>query len=496
MPDKQIITVYGDFNCPYSYALNERLLVYARDFEIRWMAMQHLPFASDSAPRFQEQTQLTAEVASLRKKAPEIQMVTPPFRPNTGLANEFLAACELRRPSQVARLRNQIFRGLWRNGEDISRPDVLVGLARQAGAGTLEPGRDDEELSSVWQSLWEEGRFDRRIPSMENSSGGRILGFPAIPRLMSFLQGQVDEDVLLGASCEIQARRRVMVVGNNVGLVQPMADEFAIERAEYSDDLELLSLEAAQTDLVVLDGSDERHKPLCIRLQSSELTQHIPIVVYNQEADERREIEALSMGAVDYLHGAQDPVVWLARSRGLARNKQSTELLGKLARIDGLTEIPNRREFDRVLEIEWLRAVRGNDPLSLLMIDIDNFKAYNDTYGHDAGDDCIRQVALSIQSTLGRGADFVARYGGEELVCVLPDTEREGALIMADKVRQAIESLNIPHELANGERIVTVSTGVASCVASARMSPVELLKAADGALYKAKESGRNCVRAA
>ncbi|MEM0954865.1 MAG: diguanylate cyclase [Pseudomonadota bacterium] len=499
MLDKPIITVYGDFNCPFCYALNERLQVYARDFEIRWLSVQHLPFVDSGSPSFQEQTQLTAEVASVRKRAPEVQIITPPARPNTQLANLMIAAAELRDDDKLPLLRSLIYRALWREGEDISSLELLSGLVTKAGMAPIEIGDDEHKLTSVWQSLWEKGEFDTRIPSMENSHGGRMLGFPAIPRLMPFLQGQIDDDVRLGAACEVARRRCILVVGSNVGMVQTASEEqseFAIVQIDYSDDLELMALTAAEADLIVLDGSDTRHKPLCIRLQAREITQHIPIVVYNQTADARQEVEALSLGALDYMHGGQDPLVWLARSRGLARYKQSTELLGKLARIDGLTEIPNRREFDRVLEIEWLRAIRSGDPLSLLMLDIDNFKAYNDGYGHDAGDECIRQVALALQASMHRGADFCARYGGEEFVCVLPDTDRKGAEALAEKVRQGIESLGIPHEHSNGDRIVTISTGVASFHASAKQSPVELLKAADGALYRAKEAGRNCVRAA
>ena len=500
MPRTPIISVYGDFNCPFCYALSERLQIYAREFRIRWMSIQHLPFVDSAAPSFQEQTQLTAEVSAVRKRAPEVQIITPPSRPNTKLANLFMAAADRAGDPNIGSFRNLVFRALWRDGLDISDIRILARLAERAGLGIIEPGDDEQKLTAAWQQMWEKGDFDRRVPSMENGQGGRMLGFPAIPRLMPFLQGQLDHNEMLGAYCEIQSRRAILVVGSNVGLVQPsrseVQSEFAICQAEYTDDLELLALEAADADLVVLDGSDERHKPLCLRLRALEITQHIPIVVYNQKADAAQEIEALSMGALDYMHGDQDPVVWLARSRGLARYKQSAELLGKLARIDGLTEIPNRREFDRVLEIEWLRAIRSGEPLSLLMLDIDNFKAYNDGYGHEAGDECIRQVALTIQASMRRGSDFAARYGGEEFVCVLPDTDRDGAVSLADKIRRNIEALNIPHEYSNGDRIITLSTGVASFVASTRKSPVELLKAADGALFLAKGSGRNCIRAA
>ena len=490
------ITVYGDFNCPFCYALNERLQVYAREINIRWRAVQHVPNVDSLTPSFQEQAQLTAEVASVRKRAPEIQIVTPPSRPNTEPASLLLAAAQRQDLKQVDVLRSLIYRALWRNGEDISQPEILARLVREAGIEALVPNVDDQNSVANWQQVWEQGDFDRRIPSMENEAGGRILGFPAIPRLMPFLQGQVEDDIRMGAACEIASQRRVLFVGNNIGLLNPVAAEFAIDQASFDEDIEMLTLEAGQADLVILDGSDDRHRQLCLRLQAGELTQHTPVVIYNQTANSTQEVDAFNLGALDYMHGAQDPVVWLARSRGLARYKQSTDRLGKLARIDGLTEIPNRREFDRVLEIEWLRAIRSEDPLGLLMIDVDNFKAYNDGYGHDAGDECLRQVALTIQATMRRSADFAARYGGEEFVCVLPDTDREGALALADAIRHNIEALNIPHEYANGDRVVTISSGVATFVASAQKSPVELVKAADGALYLAKQSGRNCVRAA
>jgi diguanylate cyclase (GGDEF)-like protein len=373
---------------------------------------------------------------------------------------------------------------------------LLEQLVIDAGMEPLTVDDRANAMAAEWQKRWETEGFDHRIPSMQNQAGGRILGFPAIPRLMPFLQGKTDDHVRERVSCESLAQRRVLIVGENVGLVRPVSSEFAIDQASFDDDVELLALEAGQADLVILDGTSDRHRQLCLRLQAGELTQHIPIVVYNQEADSRQEVEAFNMGALDYMHGDQDPVVWLARSRGLARYKQSTDMLGRLARIDGLTEIPNRREFDRILEIEWLRAIRSEEPLSLLMLDVDNFKAYNDGYGHDAGDECLRQVALTIQATMRRSADFAARYGGEEFVCVLPDTDSKGAIALADSIRRNIEGLNIPHEHVNGDRIVTISTGVATFVASARKSPVELVKAADTALYQAKESGRNCVKAA
>lgn len=486
------ITVFGDFNCPFCYALNERLQVYAREFVIRWRPVQHLPIGEGRIPTFPEPAQLTSEVAAVRKRAPEVAIVTPAGRPSSSMANQVMLTAELRGDS-VALLRSLIFQALWREGKDISDATVLAELVVAAGLTPVEPMPEVFEMLVDNQQVWELGDYDRRVPSMENDAGGRILGFPAIPRLMPFLQGQVEEDLRANRGSALYTKRRVLAVGSNIGLVQPVANEFAIDQASFDDDLAMLALEAGHADLIILDGSDERHRSLCLRLQAAEITQHIPVVIYNQRADAIQEVEAFNMGALDYMHGEQDPVVWLARSKGLARHKRSTDLLGKLARIDGLTEIPNRREFDRVVEIEWLRAIRSQESLSLLMLDVDNFKAYNDGYGHDAGDECLRQVALTIQTTMRRSPDFAARYGGEEFVCVLPETGAAGAVALANDIRANIEALNVPHEYANSDGIVTVSTGVATLTASAQKSPVELIKAADGALYQAKQAGRNCV---
>lgn len=490
------ITVYGDFNCPFCYALNERLQVYGGDVHIDWRAVQHVPMVDSATPSFEEQAQLTSEVASVRKRAPEVRIITPSSRPNTALASRFMAAAEAYCPEKVDTLRRLIYRALWQEGRDISDADVMDDLLVEAGIEELPGLSEAEETMRFWQEDWEDGGFDRRIPSMDNDVGGRILGFPAIPKLVPFLQGLVDDEQAMGVACEIRGQRKVMVVGNNVGMVQPVSSEFAIEQTSFDEEMEGLVLESAQADLVVLDGSDERHKQMCLRLQAGELTQHIPVVVYNQRADSAQEVEAFNMGALDYMHGDQDPIVWLARSRGLARYKQSTDMLGKMARIDGLTEIPNRREFDRMLEIEWLRAIRSEEPLSLLLMDVDHFKLYNDGYGHDAGDECLRQVALAIQNSTRRGADFAARYGGEEFVCILPDTDREGAVALANAIRENVLGLGIPHAHANGTGVVTISTGAATFTASAQKSPVEVIKAADAALYRAKEAGRNCVEAA
>lgn len=170
----------------------------------------------------------------------------------------------------------------------------------------------------------------------------------------------------------------------------------------------------------------------------------------------------------------------------------SSELKGMVSR-DGLTKVANRRAFDERMELEWKTAARHGAPISLIMIDIDAFKPYNDTYGHQAGDNCIRQVAQVLEKSVLRGTDFVARYGGEEFSMILPATDIRGAITVAERVRHHVEILKLPHKKSQVCGYVTVSCGVACCIPDKKDSYKDFIEAADKALYLSKNKGRNCV---
>ncbi|NEO58733.1 MAG: EAL domain-containing protein [Okeania sp. SIO3B5] len=175
------------------------------------------------------------------------------------------------------------------------------------------------------------------------------------------------------------------------------------------------------------------------------------------------------------------------------RLEKLNQELKAIAYIDDLTGVFNRRHFEQKFEQEWKRLVREEAVISIIMLDIDYFKPYNDTYGHQQGDRCLQQVAIAIQAVVKRPGDFVARYGGEEFVVVLPNTPIEGALKVAENIRIEIEALKIPHQASVTSQWVTSSLGVADSKCSKTSNPEKLLKAADTALYNAKTSGRNCI---
>jgi diguanylate cyclase (GGDEF)-like protein/PAS domain S-box-containing protein len=172
---------------------------------------------------------------------------------------------------------------------------------------------------------------------------------------------------------------------------------------------------------------------------------------------------------------------------------QLNQTLHRLANLDGLTGVANRRRFEEHLDQEWRRMFREKSPLSIILGDLDYFKRYNDAYGHLEGDDCLKVVASAITRVVNRPADLVARYGGEEFAIILPNTPTEGALQVAQLIRQEIQKLRIPHQASAVGEYVTMSLGMATKIPTQELLAKELIEAADKALYQAKEQGRNCA---
>lgn len=262
-----------------------------------------------------------------------------------------------------------------------------------------------------------------------------------------------------------------------------------------------LTLASGETipDLILLDVQmpDINGFEVCRRLKDDPRTASIPVIFVTARDSAGDEEAGFALGAVDYVSKPFHPALVRARVRTHMRLKRKTDLLEQLAMLDGLTDIPNRRHFEDQLEREYRRAERDRLALSLLMMDIDNFKQYNDNYGHGAGDRCLIDVARALTGVAGRSHDIVARYGGEEFVALLPSTDQAGAAEVAEQLRSAVESLRITHDYSDAGSVVTLSVGVATMNPNdgqeQRKTPGPLLTRADDALYRAKKSGKNRV---
>lgn len=261
---------------------------------------------------------------------------------------------------------------------------------------------------------------------------------------------------------------------------------------------------------------------VCRQIKAIGHLRDIPIVMVTAEDTDAGLQLAFEAGAVDYIKKPVSEVELVVRVGSVLKLKHEMDerknrekellnitslleesnqklqqvnvILNRLSRIDGLTGIANRRHFDGLFCQEWKRAGRLSKPISLLLVDIDFFKNFNDTYGHQLGDECLKQVAGALSGALKRPCDVIARYGGEEFVAFLPETDEKGAIMVAETMQVNMANMNIPHRNSPVSDKVTVSIGVSTAVPVTNLLPGTLIADSDKALYQAKQEGRNRIK--
>lgn len=246
-------------------------------------------------------------------------------------------------------------------------------------------------------------------------------------------------------------------------------------------------------DLILLDVimPDMDGYATLVQLRHERVTKDIPVIFVTAMDHKEGEEMGLKLGAIDYITKPFHPQSIRLKVQNILELKRLRDFYARLSLLDGLTGIPNRRRFDEALELEWRRGLRSGKPLSLLIMDVDFFKPYNDHLGHIAGDECLRKLAKTAASCMERPGDTVARYGGEEFVCLLPETNPAGVLKMVQKIQQVVHDLALPHPISPLGGYVTLSYGGATLVPQQELQAINLIEYADNNLYRAKAGGRN-----
>ncbi|MDE2419308.1 MAG: diguanylate cyclase [Burkholderiales bacterium] len=309
----------------------------------------------------------------------------------------------------------------------------------------------------------------------------------------------IDLDTPLNALLDSShGKPRLLVVDDQPINIQVMYQAFAGEFQVFmatNGEQALAICKNNPPDLVLLDvvmpGMDGFE--VCTRLKADPATSHIPVIFVTAHNDAAEETHGLSVGAVDFIAKPVNPAVVRARVKTHLTLKFQSDVLRKLVFLDGLSGVFNRRYFDQQISTEWARSVRSNSPLSLILLDVDYFKLYNDAYGHQAGDDTLRLIAVTLKGALRRPADLVARYGGEEFACVLPDTSFEDAMNLAGELERKVRDRAIEHSASPVAQVVTISLGVATREGNTDGDAPMLIGLADNQLYRAKHTGRGRV---
>ena len=299
-----------------------------------------------------------------------------------------------------------------------------------------------------------------------------LAGLPRQPRVLVVDDQPIQIQVLyraLAPDCQV-----IMATGGEAAL------RLCRERAP---DLVLLDVE-----MPGMDGFE-----VLRQLKAEPQMREWPVIFVTGHTGDDTESRCLEAGAVDFISKPINARVVRSRVKTHLLLKFQSDLLRDMVFIDALTQSYNRRYFDQRLEVDWKRAQRDGKPLSLLMIDVDHFKRYNDHYGHPAGDQALRAVVRTIVRDLQRPGDTVSRYGGEEFACILPDTDHASAVSLAQRLEQRVREQALPHADSDTAEVITVSVGVATQRPEDAGGCAELLRRADEALYRAKREGRGRV---
>ena len=308
-------------------------------------------------------------------------------------------------------------------------------------------------------------------------------------------------------------RQKVLVIDDDPGAIKTMSRILAgladVQFATNGEDAIRLMRESLPA-LVLLDAEMPGMSgfQLCDLIKADETLADVPVIFVTSHCEPEFEIAGFEIGAVDFIAKPVSPPLLAARVKTQLRIQALAEDVRRISTVDSLTEIMNRRAFDELLQREWRRTRRARNPVSLILVDVDHFKLYNDRYGNPAGDRCLQAIAGALSRACLRPADTVARYGGEEFALLLPETPRAGAEHVAMRILQQIEALGIAHAASLTSSHVTASVGLSSYdrdaadwidspaesrfveESAATISPQTLRKAADNALYAAKHAGR------
>ena len=292
------------------------------------------------------------------------------------------------------------------------------------------------------------------------------------------------------------SRQRLLIVDDQPANVRVMAEAlrdrydlfFATDGARALEIASTAGIELVLLDVVMpeLDGFE-----ICRRLKSDERTGRIPVIFVTAREEVGDEARGFDVGGVDYIAKPIRPPIVRARVQTHLELKRARDLLESLASIDPLTGIANRRRFDETLDAEWRRCARNGSTFSIVIVDVDHFKEFNDTYGHARGDDCLRQLAQVLRNVARRPGDVAARYGGEEFALVLPESDARAAQTIIRHLFDGIDALAMPHAASSCADVVTISAGAVTLIPSETLNPSLAIESADHLLYESKDDGRN-----
>ncbi len=439
-------------------------------------------------------SELTAEVAEVRRRSPSTEINIPMFRPSSAAASALVYAIGSEDPVEAAKLRRRIYRALWVDGQDISDPATLAALLLELDIELPSRQNITNEELVAWQSEWTNNtEFDRNLPVVISENGETAMGFLGESELDGFLEtGSLISEKASSALRVQKKRPRVLVLESDENSIRVIIEQMHDTQIEIVEDLigliahvrnlglpDLLMVNSAFIKSV--SGSDWWRNAT-----NSDPDPAVPIIHILDNLTPSAETAAFEAGAADIIIKPFHPKLLRSRLKSHLQTRRSKQVVTNFTRIDALTSLCSQREFHERLSVEWSRGARAGKSLALLMIDFDRLRAYNDTYGHLNGDACLVRVAQLLDNCLRRPEDLMVRYKGGMFAALLPGVEADSASKIAQDCFQAVTDAEISHPASSIAPYVTVSIGVAAMVPMCKKSCTLITEQVENALYQAK----------
>lgn len=487
--------LFSDLNCPFCFAMHERVSELALHEEVSWCLIEHAPAFNSELLTEEQAALLKFEVELVQKRAQEIAIQQPAFCVNTRLAILTYIHVQALDSVKGNKLLEMLYCAYWQQGLDISDQQVIHELLLTLDLNSFDITENDQQQLNQWQKKWQYGDFDRRIPAMQSPDQQLMLGLQHKESIKQFIH---DNDILYieqGQTCLHHGEYHIGFI-TSVAFVEAIKNQQAgFICHQYTSVNALLEDHLIENfDAIILCYSaDQKSNFSYIRCLKNkvQLNGKIPILYITDIYKSSDEVQAFTLGANDYIRLDSGLPAVCARINKELIHSRSLQVLHQHASVDGLTGIINKREFQRNLNKEWRIACRNQLDLSIIMIDIDYFKNYNDHFGHCAGDEVLRNVSKTLGLNLYRAKDILARFGGEEFVILLPETNSSGLEFVCQQLRYNVENQRIEHPESHVSEHVTISIGGCYARPHADQSALQFIELADTALYQAKEHGRN-----
>ncbi len=486
--------LYTDLNCPYCYAFHQYFDDMQDEVVFEWRLIQHAPTLSRESFMREDYIELVNEVADVKQKTDALIINTPEYRSNSYLATLAVFFYAKNDPKKQWALIKQFYQALWLDGLDISLPSVIEQIIGEPFDAELAEKEVGSALT-VWQVNWENGGFAGYIPSIQSLDQRILLGYPPIEQLKAFLfDGDVQFSQQHFSACISAPKFNIFILVDE-GLTEHSLPSSLLSFCQfititYEQFVSLNASHEKKPDCIVISGKGNAKAQL-LSLKKNQFSRHAAIIVLADKLADDDLIVLYKAGVSDCLSESTSEVILAHKITTQLRLKRSFDLLESSSRLDALTELKNRGVFDHDLSIEWNRCLRSKSSLTVLMIDIDDFKAYNDYYGHDFGDKALIRVGQILSACVSRKTDAIYRYGGEEFVAILSETDILGAKVLAELILKQMQLHCIKHAKSKVDSFMTVSIGIASEIPQNGLTKEGLFIQADKALYRAKSQGKN-----